>query len=331
MRSLTRRSLTRRSFTLAALAASLTLLTAPAAHAQAFPGKPVHLVVPQAPGGASDALARVVAQKLSDKWGQPVVVENKVGAGGNIGMEQVARAPGDGHTLLMSYVGTHAINGALYKDLRFNIEKDFVPVATLATLPFVAVTTDKVPAKTFAELVALANKQPVFYGSAGNGSVNHLLGEMVNRRAGTKMQHVPYKGAGPALQDLMGGQVQVVFTSLPSVAGLIRNGQVKPLALTSAKRVAGFPDIPTIAESGYAGFDVNPWFGIMAPSSTPPAVVQRINADVREVLTSKDVVDKFEAQGAEPLVTTPEQFSTIVKADITKWSEVVRASGARVD
>jgi tripartite-type tricarboxylate transporter receptor subunit TctC len=312
--------------------AALLALAAAGAHAQSpFPSKPVKLIVPQAPGGASDALARVVAQKLSEKWGQPVVVENKVGAGGNIGMEQVAHAPGDGHTLLMSYVGTHAINGALYKDLRFSIEKDFVPVATLATLPFVAVTTDKVPARSFTELVALANKQSVFYGSAGNGSVNHLLGEMVNRRAGTKLQHVPYKGAGPALQDLIGGQVQVVFTSLPSVAGMIRSGQVRPLALTSAKRVASFQDIPTIAESGYPGFDVNPWFGLMAPSATPAELVHRINADVREVLASKDVVDKFSAQGAEPLTTTPEQFATLVKADIAKWSEVVRASGAKVD
>lgn len=320
-------SLSRRS----ALAA---LLAACAAGVQAqapFPSKPVKLVVPQAPGGASDALARVVAQKLQDKWGQPVVVENKAGAGGNIGMEQVAHAPGDGHTLLMSYVGTHAINGALYKDLRFNIEKDFVPVATLATLPFVAVTSDKVPAKTFGELVALANKQPVFYGSAGNGSVNHLLGVMVNNRAGTKLQHVPYKGAGPALQDLIGGQVQVVFTSLPSVAGMIRSGQVRPLALTSARRVASFQDIPTMAESGLPGFDVNPWFGLMAPSSTPPELVRKLNADVREVLGNKDVVDKFAAQGAEPLVTTPEQFAAIVKADIAKWSEVVRVSGAKVD
>jgi tripartite-type tricarboxylate transporter receptor subunit TctC len=320
------------SFTRRAALAALLAAAGAGAHAQgAFPNKPVRLVVPQAPGGASDALARVVAQKLQDKWGQPVVVENKVGAGGNIGMEQVAHAPGDGYTLLMSYVGTHAINGALYKDLHFNIEKDFVPVATLATLPFVAVTTDKVPAKSFNDLVALANKQPLFFGSAGNGSVTHLLGVMVNQRAGTKMQHVPYKGAGPALQDLMGGQIQVVFTSLPSVAGLIRNGQVRPLALTSAKRVASFHDIPTLAESGLAGFDVNPWFGLMAPSSMPPELVRKINADVREVLASRDVIDKFAAQGAEPLSTTPEQFAGIVKGDIAKWGEVVRASGAKVD
>ena len=301
------------------------------AAAQTYPTKLVRIVVPQAPGGASDALGRIIAQKLGEKWQQTVVVENKVGAGGNIGMESVTQSPPDGHTLLMSYVGTHAINGALYKDLRFNIEKDFVPVATVATLPFVAVTNPNLPVKTFQELVTLANKSPVFFGSAGNGSVNHLLGEMVNAMAGTKLQHVPYKGAGPALQDLMGGQIQVVFTSLPSVAGLIRSGQVRPLAVTSAQRVPSFKDIPTIAESGYPGFDVNPWFGLMAPAATPAEVILKINADLREVLSSKDVVDKFAAQGAEPLITTPAQFAAIVKTDITKWSALVKSSGAKVD
>ena len=301
------------------------------AAAQTYPTKLVRIVVPQAPGGASDALGRIIAQKLGEKWQQTVVVENKVGAGGNIGMESVTQSPPDGHTLLMSYVGTHAINGALYKDLRFNIEKDFVPVATVATLPFVAVTNPNLPVKTFQELVTLANKSPVFFGSAGNGSVNHLLGEMVNAMAGTKLQHVPYKGAGPALQDLMGGQIQVVFTSLPSVAGLIRSGQVRPLAVTSAQRVPSFKDIPTIAESGYPGFDVNPWFGLMAPAATPAEVILKINADLREVLSSKDVVDKFAAQGAEPLITTSAQFAAIVKTDITKWSALVKSSGAKVD
>ena len=314
------------------LALSALLLGLPfAAAAQGYPTKLVRIVVPQAPGGASDALSRIVAQKLGEKWQQTVVVENKVGAGGNIGMEMVAQSPPDGYTLLMSYVGTHAINGALYKDLRFNIEKDFVPVATVATLPFVAVTNLNLPAKTFQELVTLANKSPVFFGSAGNGSVNHLLGEMVNSMAGTKLQHVPYKGAGPALQDLLGGQIQVVFTSLPSVAGFIRNGQVQPLAVTSAQRVPSFKDIPTIAESGYPGFDVTPWFGLMAPAATPVEVIRKINADLREVLSSKDVVDKFAAQGAEPLITTPAQFAAIVKADVTKWSALVKSSGAKVD
>ena len=313
------------------VAAALVAGFAQCASAQGYPVKAVHIVVPQAPGGASDALSRIIGQKLGEKWRQAVVIDNKAGAGGNIGMGNVAQSAPDGYTLMMSYDGTHAINGALYKDLPFNIEKDFIPVATVATLPFVAVTNPNVPAKTFRELLALANKQPVFYGSAGNGSVNHLLGEMVNSMAGTKMQHVPYKGAGPALQDLLGGQVQVVFTSLPSVAGMIRSGSVRPLAVTSARRVPSFADIPTIAESGFPDFDVNPWFGLMAPAGTPMEVVRQINADVRELLSSKEVIDKLAAQGAEPLVTSPDQFVSIVKADISKWSAVVKASGAKVD
>ncbi len=312
--------------TVAALLACTSLWAA----AQGFPDKPVHLIVPQAPGGASDALARTLGQKLGEVWKQPVVVENKPGAGGNIGMEYVISQPADGYTLLMTYAGTHSINGALYKNLRFSIEKDLMPVATVARLPFVAITQPNGP-KTFAELVQQARSGPIHFGSAGNGSVNHLLGEMVNTMAKTKLQHVPYKGAAPALQDLLGGQVQVVFTSLPSVAGMIRSGQVRALAVTSGQRSASFPDIPTIAESGFPGFDVSPWFGIVARTGTPPAVVQKINADVRELLGSKEVIDRLASLGAEPLAMTPDEFAAMVRKDIAKWSEAVEASGARVD
>jgi tripartite-type tricarboxylate transporter receptor subunit TctC len=310
--------------------ATLLAATSLCASAQGWPEKPVHLVVPQAPGGASDALARTIGQKLGEKWKQPVVIENKAGAGGNIGMEQVLGQPADGLTLLMTYAGTHAINGALYKNLRFNIERDLIPVATVATLPFVAITHPNGP-KTFAELVQRGKTEPMNFGSAGNGSVNHLLGEMVNAMAQTKLQHVPYKGAAPALQDLLAGQIQVVFTSLPSVAGLIRGGQVRALAVTSGRRNAGFPDIPTIAESGYPAFDVTPWFGIVARVGTPAAVIQKVNADVRELLASKDVVEKLGAVGAEALVTSTEEFGAIIKTDIATWTEAVKSSGARVD
>jgi len=301
------------------------------AQAQDFPNKPVKLLVPQAPGGASDTLARIMAQKLSEKWGQPVIVENRSGAGGNLGMEAVANSPADGYTLLMSYVGTHAINGALYKKLPFDPEKDFAPVATMATLPFVVVTKSDAPFKTIPELVAAAKKSQLTYGSAGNGSVNHLLGEMFNSAAGVKLMHVPYRGAAPAIQDLMGGQINLVFTSLPSVAGSIKQGMLHPIAVTSAKRVPSFPNIPTIAEAGFKNFDVNPWFGLFAPAKVPPQVVQKINADVNEALRSQDVVEKFAAQGAEPYITDPQQFATVLKADIAKWSQVVKASGASVD
>ena len=309
---------------------ALTVLAA-AGQAQDFPARPVKILVPQTPGGASDALARIIAQKLSEKWGQPVVVENRAGAGGNVGMEVVANAPADGYTLLMSYVGTHAINGSLYKKLPFDPEKDFTPVATLATLPFVVVTKADSPIKTIPDLVAAAKKGRLTYGSAGNGSVNHLLGEMFNSAAGVKMVHVPYRGAAPAMQDLMGGQINVVFTSLPSVSGAIKQGTLHPIAVTSAKRAASFSTIPTVAEAGFKDFDVNPWFGLFAPAKVPPQIVRKINADVNDLLKSKDVADKFAAQGAEPYLTDPPQFATVLRADIVKWGQVVKASGASVD
>ena len=260
-----------------------------------------------------------------------MVVENRAGAGGNVGMEVVANAPADGYTLLMSYVGTHAINGALYKKLPFDPEKDFAPVATLATLPFVMVAKAGAAFKTVPDVTAAARKNPLTYGSAGNGSVNHLVGEMFNTAAGVKLTHVPYRGAAPAMQDLMGGQINLVFTSLPSVAGAIKNGTLHPIAVTSAKRAASFSNIPTIAEAGYKDFDVNPWFGLFAPARVPAGIVQKINADVNEVVKSRDVVDKFAAQGAEPYLTTPQEFAAVLKADIDKWGRVVKASGASMD
>ena len=296
-----------------------------------FPSKVVRIVVPQTPGGASDALARIIGQKLSEKWGQGVVVENRPGAGGNIGMDAVAKSPADGYTLLMSYVGSHAINVSIYKKLPFDPEADFSAVATLANVPFVAVANAAVPVSGIKDLAAYTTKSAVSFGSAGNGSVNHLLGEMFNTATGAKMQHVPYKGAAPALTDLISGQIQVVFTSLPSVAQHIRAGTVKGLAVTGSKRAQAFKDIPTIAESGYPGFVINPWFGLFAPKGTPPAVVNRINADVNLLLGDKDVQDKFAVLGAEPFETTPQEFTAILHADIQKWAAVVKSSGATAD
>ena len=296
-----------------------------------FPNKPVRIIVPQTPGGASDALARIVGQKLSEKWGQPVVVENRPGAGGNIGMDAVAKAPGDGYTLLMSYVGSHAINPSIYSKLPFDPEADFVAVATLANVPFVAVVNAAVPVNNIKALVTYAAQKPVAFGSAGNGSVNHLLGEMFNTASGAKMQHVPYKGAAPALTDLISGQIQVVFTSLPSVAQHIRGGTVKGLAVTGSRRASAFKDIPTIAESGYPGFVINPWFGLFASKGTPQGVARQINADIKKVMEDKDVQDKFAALGAEPFETTPQEFQSILHADIKTWAAVVKSSGATAD
>ena len=312
------------------MALALLLSIAGLAQAQAFPNRAVRIIVPQAPGGASDALARIVGQKLSEKWGQPVVIDNRAGAGGNIGMDAVAKAPGDGYTLLMSYVGSHAINPSIYKKLPFDPEADFVAVATLAHVPFVAAVNAAVPVANMKALAAYSAK-PLSFGSAGNGSVNHLLGEMFNTASGAKMLHVPYKGAAPALTDLISGQIQVVFTSLPSVAQHMRSGTVRGLAVTGSRRAAAFKDIPTIAESGYPGFVINPWFGLFASKGTPAAIAQQINADVRSVMDDKDLQDKFAALGAEPFESTPQQFAAQLHADIQVWAAVVKNSGASAD
>ncbi len=306
-------------------------LASPYVSAQDFPIKTVRIVVPQTPGGASDALARVMAQKLAEKWGQPVVVENRAGAGGNVGMEVVAQSAPDGHVLLMSYAGSHAINPALYKRLPFDPVKDFAPVATMATLPFVLVARPDAPFKSVAELVDLARKGALTFGSAGNGSVNHLLGVMFGMNTGTQLTHVPYKGAAPAMQDLLGGQIHMVFTSLPSVAGLLRGGQLRALAVTSSQRSTTFPQIQTLAEAGLRQFDVAPWFGLFAPGATPAPVVRKINQDVNTLLRQQEVIEKFSSQGADALARSPEEFAAMLRADLLTWAEVVKTSGAQVD
>ena len=309
------------------------VFAAGSASAQAFPTKPVRIIVPQTPGGASDALARIVGQKLSERWGQPVVVENKPGAGGNVGTDYVAKSPGDGYTLLMSYVGTQAINGSVYKSLTYEPFKDFAPVATLATVPFALVVNQAFPVKSAGELISYAKAHPgaVNFGSAGNGSLNHLLGEMVNLNQGVKLVHVPYKGAAGALTDTMSGQIQMTFSSLPSVAGHIRGDKLRALAVTGSKRSATFPSLPTFAEAGIAGLELSPWFGLLAPVATPEPVVRKINSDIAELLRDKDLIEKFAGLGADPYVTRPEQFGRILQDDIQKWAQVVKASGARID
>jgi tripartite-type tricarboxylate transporter receptor subunit TctC len=310
-----------------------SLLVAAQSGAETFPSKPVRIVVPQAPGGASDALARIMAQRLTERWKQQVVVENRPGAGGNIGTEAVAKAPADGYTLLLGYVGTHAINVSLYASLGWDPVKDFTPIATLATVPFALVVNAQLPVTTVADFIGLAKARAggLTYASAGNGSVNHLLGEMFNAGAGVKLVHVPYKGAAPALTDLMGGQVQSTFTSLPSVAQHVRSGAVRALAVTSARRSESFPNLPTLAESGLTGFDVNPWFGVLAPAGTPREIVEKIHADVNAVLAEKDLKERFAASGADVFVTSLDQFAELLRADIQKWAAVVKASGAKID
>ncbi|MFN9130791.1 MAG: tripartite tricarboxylate transporter substrate binding protein [bacterium] len=304
-----------------------------AAQPQAWPTRAIRLVVPQTPGGASDALARIIGQQLADGWGQQVLVDNRPGAGGNIGNDLVAKATPDGYTWLLGFVGTHAINPSLYKGLTWDPQKSFTPLATLASVPFVVAVHGPLPVKSIGELVALARAKPgdVRFGSAGNGTVNHLLGPMLASAGKVQFTHIPYKGAAGAITDTLSGQVQFTFASMPSVIGHLKAGSLRAIAVTSGRRAALLKDVPTIAESGFPGFDVTPWFGVLGPAGMPPSVVTRINADINRLLVSRDIVERFAAQGAEPLVTTPAQFGAIIAADVSLWSRIVRETGATVD
>ena len=307
-------------------------LAAPA-KAQPYPSRLVKIVVPQTPGGATDVFARKIGQALSERWGQPVVIENRAGAGGVLGTDGVAKSAPDGYTLLVTYAGSQAINPSLYPKIPFDSVGDFQMVATLAVTPFILIVNPKLPAQNFAEFIALAKARPgsLTYASSGNGSVNHLLGEMVKTETGIDMLHVPYRGVAPAITDVIGGQVDAAFSSVPSVLQMIRAGSVRALAVSSAQRIAAAPEIPTIAESGLPGFDVNPWWGILAPAGTDMAIVRKINADVADILRSKEMIDFLATQGAEPLITSPEEFLRILQADLVKWAKVVKAAGVTIN
>ena len=309
-----------------------SVLATPAA-AQPYPSRIVKLIVPQTPGGATDVFARKIGQLLSEKWGQPVVIENRAGAGGVVGTEVVARSAPDGYTLLVTYAGSQAINPALYPKIPFDSVKDFQTIATLASTPFVLIVHPKLPAKNLAEYVALARARPdaLTYASSGNGSVNHLLGEMLKSEADIKMLHVPYRGVAPAITDVIGGQVDSAFSSVPSVLQMVQTDKVRALAISSAKRVAAAPEIPTIAESGFPGFDVNPWWGILAPAGIDMTIVRKINEDVANILRTKEMIDFLAAQGAEPLMTSPEAFLKILEADVVKWAKVVKSAGVTLN
>src|SRR3954462_9179100 len=301
--------------------------------AQDYPSRLVHLVVPQAAGGGTDTFARALGQKLSERWGQPVVIENRAGAGGVVGTDSVAKAMPDGYTLLVTYEGSQAINQSLYQNLPFDSLKDFVPIATIAVTPFILIVGPKAEAKSLQEFIAFARANPdrLSYGSAGNGSVNHLLGEMLKTEAGIRIVHVPYKGASAAIADVIGGHVDAAFASVPSVISSVQGNLVRALAVSSARRIAIAPDIPTIAEAGFEKFDVNPWWGILAPAGLSPALARKISADVTEILKTADMEEVLAQQGATPLITSPEAFRELLAADIEKWRKVVKASGATVN
>jgi tripartite-type tricarboxylate transporter receptor subunit TctC len=301
--------------------------------AQPYPSKPVRLVVPFAPGGTTDVLARLLGQKLSEGLGQQFLVDNRPGAGGNIGTELAAKAPADGYTLVMSFDGTMAINPSVYRKLPFDAQKDLAPVASMAQVPLLIVVHPGVAAANVAEFVALAKAKPkqVNYSSAGHGSTGHLTGELFAARAGIEMVHVSYKGGGQAVQDLLGGQIQMLVTALPTVEGHLKGGKLRALAFTSARRVAGAPDVPTLAESGYAGFDVLSWYGVLAPAGTPTEVVRKLNREINAIVQAPDVRARLIALGAEPTGGTPEQFAATIRADTARWAKVVADAAIRID
>jgi tripartite-type tricarboxylate transporter receptor subunit TctC len=302
-------------------------------HAQDYPSRLVHLVVPQAAGGGTDTFARAIGQKLSERWGQPVVIENKAGAGGVVGTDFVAKAAADGYTLLVTYEGSQAINQSLYEKLPFDSLKDFYPIATIAVTPFILIVGPKAEARTLKEFIAFARGNPdkLSYGSAGNGSVNHLLGEMLKTEADIHLVHVPYKGASSAIADVIGGHIDAAFASFPSVISSVQSNVVRALAVSSAKRIAVAPDIPTVAEAGFPKFDVNPWWGILAPAGLSPAIAQKISADVAEILKTPEMIEILAKQGATPLITSSDAFRDLLAQDIEKWRKVVKASGATIN
>lgn len=296
------------------------------ARAQGFPSRPLTLVVPFAAGGTTDILGRLMGKQLATRLGVAAVVENKAGAGGNIGAAQVSKAQPDGHTLLVGTVGTHAINQALYRKLPYDPVKDFAPIALIATLPNVLVVHPSLPVRNVRELIAHAKAQPgkLSYASAGNGTSIHLSGAMFEQLAGVQLQHVPYRGSAPAVADLIGGQTALMFDNLPSALPHIRSGALRAIAVTSAGRSSALPEVPTVAESGVPGFDASSWFGLWAPAATPALAMARLVAEARAGLEEAEAQRVMAGQGAEPGRMSPEQFAGFIRQEADKWAQVVR-------
>ncbi len=315
-----------------AAALALALTVGSVAAQDKYPSKTVTVIVPQAPGGANDTIARIVAQKLTEQLGQQFIVDNKPGAGGNLGTAAAAKAKNDGYTLVLTVNSAHVINPALYKSTGFDPVKDFEPITPVATAGYVLVANNEFKANNVIELIAAAKAAPgkINIASAGNGTLNHLIGEMLGKSAGIDMLHVPYKGASAAVTDLVGGQVQVSVQSLPSSIAFIKSGKLKVLGVVNEKRVAALPDAPTIGET-LEGFGSTPWYGLLAPAGTPKAIVAQLQAEVAKVLAAPDVKDKLAQVGCEPSVSTPEQFAALITDDLPRWARIVKDSGATID
>ena len=318
-------------FATAVAIATLSLQAHP--QTQAWPSKPIRYVVPFAAGGSTDIMGRTIAEKLSVALGQPVVVENKPGAGGGLGAAEVAKAAPDGYTIMGGTISTHAINASLYKDLPYDPVKDFVAITLIARVPNMLVVNNDVKAKDVAELIKLmkANPGKWNFASAGNGTSQHLSGELFKGMAGVEMQHIPYKGSPPALTDVMGGSVSMTFDNITTAWPLAKAGKLRALAVTTAKRSPVAPEVPTLAESGLPGYEVGSWQGVFAPAGVPPAIVARLNTEIVKIINMPDVQKKIIELGAEPVGDTAEQFGAFVKTEVVKWGDVVKKSGAKVD
>jgi tripartite-type tricarboxylate transporter receptor subunit TctC len=325
--------LSRRSLALASTAALLGFASAGAfAQGPAFPSKPITMVVPFPPGGPTDLVARVLAQKLGEQMGQSILVDNRGGANGNIGAQVVAKASADGYTVLYN-TSSITLSPALYKSVSYDVQKDFAPVALVAVVPLALVVHPSIPANNVKEFVAYAKAHPgkLSYGSAGNGNVTHLGAFQFVQANGIEATHVPYKGSAPADVDLVGGQIQFMTDTVNSVMSFVRDKRMKMLAVTTAKRMTLFPDVPTLAESGMPGFEVGAWQGVMVPTGTPQAVVDKLNAEIVKALKSPDVRQRLALQGAEPLGSTPQEYGAYVKKELARWAGVVKATGVTLD
>ena len=302
-------------------------------HAQGYPSRPIRLVVPFPPGGSLDVVARAIGQKLTAAWGQPVVIDNRPGAGGNIGADLVAKSAPDGYTILEGALSTHAVNVSLYSKLPYDPVRDFAPITLVATTPNVLVVNSAFPVNSVPELIAYAKAHPgaLSFGSGSNGSAGHLAGELFKAEAGVDMVHVPYKGAAPALQALLAGDTQLMFDNLANSMPQLKAGKLKALAVTTARRSALAPDLPTLAESGLPGFDIYTWWGFMAPAGTAPEVIAKWNAEVTRILGTPEMKAFFAQQGAEPAPTSPDQFAALIRSEIPKYARIIKASGAKVD
>ena len=300
--------------------------------ASAYPNKPIHIIVTFTSGGAPDILGRLIGDKLSAAWGQTVIVENKPGAGGNIGADYVAKSAPDGYNVVVGTVGTHAINGALYQNMPYDMTRDFAPVTLLASTPNMLVVNNNVPAKNLKEFIDLGKKEgKMTFASSGSGTSIHVSGELFKTMTGIDMQHIPYKGRASAIPDLLGGRVTMMFDNMPSSLPLVREGKLRALGVTSAKRSPAAPDIPTIAESGLPGFEAVSWFALFAPANTPRPIVDKLQAEVSKILKMPDVSKKLLDLGLEPSGSTPDELAAYQKTEIAKWSKVVKDSGAKVE